>query len=280
MPASDSPLSFTCAISLELPSSSILLGTGNIQCVSNFFRLMSLEALILSSDPELVGVFRHVMEGAGLTIESSQTLDHSLARLAIHRFDAVVVDCADTPQNASIIDAMRKGKSNKTSITYAVLGAKSSMREVYDQGVTFVLHKPLSIESVMRCMRASHGLIQRERRRYFRHPVDTHAHLTVGKEPEIQVVATDISEGGVALNLPYRNRIAGEVSIRLMLPEIKFMVEAKGEVMWCKPDGKAGIKFGAMASASKKELCDWLNSRADLAGLARTFGKAKKSSIS
>jgi len=130
----------------------------------------------------------------------------------------VVVDCDGVPDGADVIEALRKGKSNKSSITFAVVGRDGLGRKaVSQQGATFVLHKPISTDTVLRSMKASHGLILRERRRYLRHAVETHAHVQAGKSNEMQVPVTDISEGGCAINVPFKDKLAGEGTIRLML---------------------------------------------------------------
>jgi CheY-like chemotaxis protein len=238
---------------------------------------MAIDALILSRDPDVINVFRNVMEDAGITIEESIAAGDSLQRLAKHRFDAVVVDCDGVPDGADVIEALRKGKSNKSSITFAVVGKNKDMSKLAsEQGATFVLHKPISTETVFRSMKASHGLILRERRRYLRHSVETYAHIEMTKHGEMQVSVTDISEGGCAISVPYRQNLAGEGTMRLMLPDTKEMIEGKMEVMWCKPDGSIGIKFGQLTLSSKKRLMDWLNSRADAAGLARDFKMGKR----
>src|SRR5438105_8164414 len=170
---------------------------------------MAIDALIVSRDPDVINVFRNVMEDAGIHIDESIAAGDSLKRLAKHRYDAVVVDCDGVPDGADVIEALRTGKSNKNSITFALVGGDAEMRKsVSQQGATFVLHKPISTETVLRSMKASHGLILRERRRYLRHSVDTYAHLQTGKS-EMQVNVIDISEGGCAVDVPFRDQLTG-----------------------------------------------------------------------
>src|SRR5437868_3895022 len=84
--------------------------------------LMAIDALILSRDPDVINVFRNVMEDAGIHIDESVAVGDSLQRLAQHRYDAVVVDCDGVPDGSDVIEALRKGKSNKTAITFALVG--------------------------------------------------------------------------------------------------------------------------------------------------------------
>jgi len=56
------------------------------------------------------------------------------------------------------------------------------------------------------------------------------------------------------------------------------MLDAKIEVMWSRPSGEAGIRFVQLTRNSEKRFLEWLNSRADIAGLARDFKMAKRKS--
>ena len=238
--------------------------------------IMAIDALIVSRDPDVINVFRNVMEDSGIHIDESVGAGDSLRRLAKHKYEAIVVDCDGVPDGADVIEAQRKGKSNKNSITIAVVGTDAEIRKtVTQQGATFVLQKPISTETVLRCMKASHGLILQEKRRYLRHAVDTYAHLQVGNQ-ELRVDVTDISQGGCAISVPLKDQLTGEGTIRLMLPEIKEMVEGKSEVMWWRPTGQAGVRFVRLTNNSQICLMEWLNARADAAGLSREFKMAKR----
>ena len=233
---------------------------------------MSLEALIVSRDPDVINVFRNVMESAAINVDESTAVGESLFRLARRRYDAVVVDCDGVPDGADVIEALRKGKSNKSSITFAVVdrGSETS-RTISKHGATFVLQKPISTDAVMRSIKASHSLIVREKRRYTRHPVETYAHLQVGSSPELQVNVTDISEGGIAIVVPSNDKVTGEGTMRLIMPEDKNMLQGRVEVMWSRTDGKAGVRFITLTGKSKDELIEWLNSKTDISGWAKTF---------
>src|SRR3954466_5284181 len=221
---------------------------------------MAIDALILSNDPDVINVFRNVMEDSGITIDESMTAGDSLQRLSKHRYDAVVIDCDGVPDGTDVIEALRKGRSNRNSITFALVNSDRDLHRIAaQQGATFVLHKPISTETVYRSMKASHGLILRERRRYLRHNVDTYAHVTVSRHGDLHVTVTDISEGGCATKVPHQEKLNGLGTIRLMLPDTKEMIEGKMEVMWCKPDGGTGLRFSQLTLNSKKLLMDWLN---------------------
>jgi CheY-like chemotaxis protein len=233
---------------------------------------MSLEALIVSRDPDVINVFRNVMESAAINVDESKAVGESLMRLSKRRYDAVVVDCDGVPDGADVIEALRKGKSNRSSITFAVVDrGTDSHKAASKYGATFVLQKPISTDAVMRSIKASHSLIVREKRRYMRHPVETYAHVQVGRDSEVQVSVTDISEGGMSVTVPQDRKLSGEGTLRLIMPEDKSMLQGKIEIMWQKPDGRTGVRFITLTGKSKDELIAWLNARTDLAGWSKAF---------
>jgi CheY-like chemotaxis protein len=233
---------------------------------------MSLDALIVSRDPDVINVFRNVMEAAAINVDETKAVGESLVRLAKRRYDAVVVDCDGVPDGADVIEALRKGKSNRSSITFAVVERGSDTCKIASKyGATFVLQKPISTDAVMKSIKASHSLIVREKRRYMRHPVDTYAHVQVGQESEMQVAVTDISEGGMSVTAPVNKKLSGAGTLRLIMPEDKAMVQGKIEIMWTRADGKAGVRFITLTGQSKDELIAWLGARSDIAGWSRAF---------
>jgi CheY-like chemotaxis protein len=233
---------------------------------------MSLDALIVSRDPDVINVFRNVMEAAAINVDETKAVGESLVRLAKRRYDAVVVDCDGVPDGADVIEALRKGKSNRSSITFAVVERGSDTSKIASKyGATFVLQKPISTDAVMKSIKASHSLIVREKRRYMRHPVDTYAHVQVGQESEMQVAVTDISEGGMSVTAPVNKKLSGAGTLRLIMPEDKAMVQGKIEIMWTRADGKAGVRFITLTGQSKDELIAWLGARSDIAGWSRAF---------
>lgn len=217
-----------------------------------------LEALIISRDKKIVTPFRVALESAQVKVFVSASADDGIERVAAKKFDAIVVDAGNVVDASEVFMALRKRGSNRTSIVFAVIGGPVQFRDAYEFGANFVLDKPLDPEQIHRIIRAAHGLMVRERRRYHRHSVsDTVAHLVGTDNQELQVDVLNVSEGGMAVRISQRNQFKGSAKVRFFLPDSKVPIRAKGEIVWTRPSGEAGIHFAEIGARSKDELMRW-----------------------
>jgi hypothetical protein len=114
---------------------------------------------------------------------------------------------------------------------------------------------------VQRSVKAAHGLIMRERRRYFRHPVDGDAWVKVGEKGEFKVKIVNLSEGGLLVSGASYMSGHGAVDVRFQLPGQDRPVEAKGVLCWTDTSGFLGLKFVTFSTQSKKLMDAWLSTQ-------------------
>jgi DNA-binding response OmpR family regulator len=223
-----------------------------------------LDAILYSRDPGIRQAFTEVMRTAGIRVDVAQTGLETLAKFAKAKFDALIIDLDGQADGREVLEALRKSKFNHTAIAFAVVKERSEVKDAYSSGANFVLQKPVSREALTRCVRAAHGLIQRERRRYFRHPVDVPLFLVAGQE-EINAMVVNVSENGIGVVMSYkpRTKLEGRVKLRFVLPEGKVPIEGNGEVAWTGAEGRLGIHITQLTAAARKEMDDWLNRRLD-----------------
>jgi DNA-binding NarL/FixJ family response regulator len=224
---------------------------------------MTPNALVVSRSPEVNQLFQSVLEKARVKAECGLRPSEAILRLAKSRFDAVVIDC-DAQENAlEVLTSMRSGRSNRTSITIALVNGRDAIKGATNAGATFVLSKPILEDSAMRCVRAAHALILRELRRYHRQNVNTTAQLKLPSE-QLQAHLSDVSEGGIGVSMVHRPNapLKGNIKIRFTLPECRSPIEGLGELAWSK-DGRFGIRFTQLTPASREELNRWLAARMD-----------------
>lgn len=217
-----------------------------------------LKALLLSRDQEVLRVIRRVLETVSIDMETVTSTDAARQIIARRKFDTVLIDCDDVQSGSDIIRELRKGKSNSKSIIFAITNRVTSTKGAFEIGANFVLEKPVSIDRTTRSLRAAHGLILRERRRYHRHQISATAHLSYGTRRDVRVPVKDISEGGLALGAPPTEDMKGSVQIRLELPGLNRIVEVRGEFVWTNDKGHVGVRFTTLANQAKSELESWL----------------------
>src|SRR5881394_3070680 len=213
-----------------------------------------LQALLLSRDQDVVRTMRRAFETVSVGVSVVTASDQALESVGKQKFDAVLVDIDDVHDGANVIPRLRAGKSNQRSIVFAITNGITSVKAAFEMGSNFVLDKPVSFERAARSLRAAHGLILRERRRYFRVPVSLSAEVSFGSVRDVPVPLTNISEGGVALGTNRTSDMTGPVQLRMQLPGLNRILEAKGEFVWTNNTGRVGIRFTTIAPLAKSDL--------------------------
>jgi CheY-like chemotaxis protein len=219
---------------------------------------MALNALLLSEDPAVLQVLRPLLPEIGLETDQCSSAENARKLLTNRKYEAIIVD-ADLTGAFEFMASLRQLPMTRNAIIFSMTSS-TSMTAAFQAGANFVLEKPLSSERALRSFRAAHGLILRERRRYYRHPVSTPAILEYGIKTEA-VMLTNLSEGGMAIEVD-SPLIAGQMlKWKFDLPGTKTSLEGKGEVSWTDDTGHAGVRFVHVPQAFKVVLEEWLTQR-------------------
>src|SRR5947207_8996295 len=157
-----------------------------------------LQALLLSRDQDVVRTMRRAFETVSVGVSVVTASDQALESVGKQKFDAVLVDIDDVHDGANVIPRLRAGKSNQRSIVFAITNGITSVKAAFEMGSNFVLDKPVSFERAARSLRAAHGLILREPRRYFRVPVSLSAEVSIANVSNVQMRVINISEDGLS----------------------------------------------------------------------------------
>jgi CheY-like chemotaxis protein len=219
---------------------------------------VALSALLLSEDPRVIQVLRPLLPELGIHTDQCASAESGRRLLNSQKYEAIIVD-ADSPGGFEFMASLRQLPMTRNVIIFA-LTRSTSVTVAFQAGANFVLEKPLTAERAMRSFRAAQGLILRERRRYYRHPVEMFATLEYGNNVD-SVSVTNLSEGGMALesNSPLTPGLI--VKWKFDLPDKKGSAEGKGEVSWNDNGGHLGIRFVHVPLLCKRRLEDWLNER-------------------
>jgi CheY-like chemotaxis protein len=221
---------------------------------------MTLESLLLCRDSEVVDILKPTLERLSIHVEICEGSRAAIDILASSKFDAVIVDCDDLPGGIDVLESVRKGKSNQNSIAFAILnGTRTTTRQAFDVGAKFVLQKPISPKNAMRCFEAALGFMERERRRYFRHPVEMPVTIVFDHGQELRAASTNVSEGGMALGVVGKLPDSRIVKVIFTLPGMTFPLDPKSESAWADGTGRVGVRFLDMPKSSKEQLEKWLS---------------------
>ena len=219
---------------------------------------MKLESLLLSRDPEVIRVLQPALEKLSIDVEVCHGVSSGREILRTEKFDAVVVDCDDLKGALGVLESLRKSASNKNSITFALLNGSTTTQQAFRMGANFVLQKPVSALNARRCFGAAVNFMIRERRRYFRHPVEMAATLWFGKGQKLKVTLTNISEGGMAIFFQGVLPQGGVSTVSFKLPGTTTALEPKVQIAWMDESGRAGLRFTDLPKDTRAQLDRWL----------------------
>ena len=219
---------------------------------------MTLESLLLCQDAEVVRVLRPTLEKLSIEVEICGEAKQASEILISEKFDAVIVDCDDLQGGLAVLECLRATPSNKNSVAFAVLnGKKTTTQQAFGMGVNFVLQKPISMLNAGRCFHAALSLMERERRRYFRHPVKMPVRVVL-EDKEIKGSSTNISEGGMALVLHQALPKGATPRLQFTLPDTRVSLDVETEVAWADIKGHVGLRFQNVPQSSQALLERWL----------------------
>src|SRR6266403_3977720 len=128
-----------------------------------------------------------------------------------------------------LLRGLRQSQSNARSVAFAVVNGKTSTQDGFHSGANFVLQKPLTPVHATRCFNAALNFMVRERRRYYRHPLDMPLRITLPHNQELTAMTTNVSEGGMAIRVAGKLAKDAQAQFRFTLPMINISLDLKGQ---------------------------------------------------
>ena len=219
---------------------------------------MGLHSLLLCADDKVVRLVRRALGDLEIDVEHCNDPDAAIRHLTRRRFEAVIVDCDDHFVAGKVFASVRSAPCNKQAIAVALIGEQQDIRSAFGLGAHFVLYKPFSAERAKGSFRAARALMKCERRRNTRVAVEIAVNLTgLGKTAQ-RIVTSDLSEGGLAVQLPTRARKKGSLRVKFSLPGTDHVVDCAAEVAWENPGLHTGIRFVDLTREQRTYLKSWV----------------------
>jgi CheY-like chemotaxis protein len=220
---------------------------------------MSLQALVLCSNDKTIRVLRRVLSDLEIAVEYCTDADSAVRKLTRRRFEAVIVDCHDENMAAQVLASVRSAPCNKRSIAVAIIDGQRAVRSAFALGAHFVLYQPISAERAKTSFRAARALMKCERRRNTRIAVQIPVALvSENGAGQRKTVTSDISQGGMSIQLSRRAKNPGPMRIKFTLPGTDHSVECDAEVAWEGGGPQAGIRFADLPPEQRDQLKSWL----------------------
>jgi len=223
---------------------------------------LTLEFVVVSGDYATATAISRGLKKCAAKFSLSPSADAACECLGRRKFDGVFID-VEVPGALGLIAAIRKGTSNSKAVIFACVQSSIESILPLGAGANFLLLKPVTAESVALHITIARNLLERERRRYFRHAVTLPVSLK-DADGEQNARMTNLSEGGMAVRTTKPLKHSSMIEFDF---EVTFgaAVSGRGEVAWTSKEGMAGIIIHTFRGKGREHLEAWILSREQLA---------------
>jgi DNA-binding response OmpR family regulator len=241
---------------------------------------MTLQSLLVSSDDAAADVLGRVLPSFGLAMDRCSDPETTLTRIQQQKFDALIVDFDDAKLAGDVLEQARQLAAGCLGV--ALVADPKQVRRILSGGAHFVLYKPVSEDAARAGLRAAAAMLNRERRRAVRIPVQAPVEIQLPDERKVEGILLDLSETGMDVLTSEAQAPAALLGFRFKLPDSELEIAAHGQVAWANPNGQTGVHFIDLADETKTELKKWLKSVASNLGesLDETVPLCKLSDLS
>ena len=176
-------------------------------------------ALLVCNDAGTIKQLSASMQQLAMFPEVCVEVGAALGLLNRRKFEAVIVDLQFGDQAKLVLEKVRLSPSNRTAVIFAISDSDAETAGAFKDGSNLVLRRPLSPALIDRSLKVAYGLIVRERRRYFRCPVEIPVHISIARSTrELVATSVNISERGMALATAVPLRVGEKLQMRMVLP--------------------------------------------------------------
>lgn len=182
-------------------------------------------------------------------------------RVNYRKFEAVVIDFSLGHPAAAFLEKVRASASNRTAVTFALTSSRDDTTRALKAGSSFTLERPLSPTSISHTLKVAYGLIVRERRRYFRFPIEVPALLSRKETPDVYGWTVNISQRGMAVSTSTLLTPGTEAVAQFTLPDPALPITAESRVCWSNDRGHVGLVFLFLPAHLACDLQAWLADR-------------------
>jgi len=222
---------------------------------------LPLEFALVSSDYTAVTALSRGVKKYGAKSSLSPGADSARDSLSRRKIDGVFVDM-EAPGALELIIDIRKGTSNSRSVIFACVQSSKESAVTLSAGANFLLLKPLTAESVALHITIAKEMMEREHRRYFRHPMNVPV-LLKDADGEQRARMVNLSERGIAVRTTRVLKHSSMIDFEFELP-FGATVSGRGQVAWTNREGMSGILVHLFHDKGREQLEAWLSSREQL----------------
>lgn len=216
--------------------------------------------LIVDDEPETCALIQKAVSSAGMEALALTNSAQAPGALSQGKYDLVFLDFhMASPDGIELAREMRRSLLNSTTPVVLVSDDQRprALSVGFDAGASFFLYKPIEKERVLKVVRATQGMADRERRRVRRIPVKRRVVLGNGTE-EIEGETVDMSLGGMAVKATCTLALGTFVKLKLHLSEKGGPLIRSGLIVRVSPGNQMGIEMRPLGPTEDDPLQEFL----------------------
>lgn len=221
---------------------------------------MQRRVLIVDDEPEACALIQKAVNSAGMEALALTNSSQASGALSRDKFDLAFLDFhVASPDGLELAREIRKSRLNRTTPVVLLSDDQrpSAMSIGFEAGASFFLYKPIEKERVLRLVRATQGMADRERRRMRRVAVTQKVTLRCGRE-EVEAETVDMSLSGMLVRSPRTFPLGSPLRLRLRLSEGAEPVVRFGSVVRLVGGNQMGIDMLRLRATEEDPLQDFL----------------------
>lgn len=221
---------------------------------------MQRRVLIVDDEPETCALIQKAVSSAGMEALALTNSAQAPGAIQQGKYDLVFLDFhMASPDGIELARAMRRSLLNSTTPVVLVSDDQrpSALSVGFDAGASFFLYKPIEKERVLKVVRATQGMVDRERRRVRRVSVKQKVVLGYGAD-EIEAETIDLSLGGMAVKASRTFPLGTVLKLKLYLSESGGPLIRSGSVVRVSPGNQMGIDMRRLGPVEEDALQEFL----------------------
>lgn len=223
---------------------------------------MDSRILIVDDDPASCALMKEVLVHAtGVEVLAMTDSRAAVGHLVKEKFMVILLDFRmPSPDGPELARLARKAGLNQMTPIIMVSDdqSTSAISEGFAAGAHFFLYKPIDKMRLLRLVRAMHGAVEHERRRFRRVPLRTRVRLQFDHE-EVEAETIDVSLNGMLVRTPNTIPAASQVRVSLYTPNQAGMpITGSGAVVRALSDNRFGIQLNRLAPIESSRLQEFL----------------------
>ena len=221
---------------------------------------MQRRALVVDDEPVVCQMIEKILSSAGMEALTLTRSSEALEILEDGIFDVVFLDLhIPSPDGIELARQVRSSRFNrKTPIIMISDDQRPSALSVgFTAGASFFLYKPIDKDRLLKLVRATQGVLEHERRRTRRVPIQSKVQLQIGAE-ELEGETIDVSMSGMLVRAPRIAPIGSSLRMSWRISHGMRPIKAAGSVVRIHAGNQMGVHLDQLTLSDSERLQEFL----------------------